>query len=81
MTPPATYAAEYRPRGRRGVWRLLAVRPTEGACWDELLAAPELRNCDLRVRALRRVAARGDDLPAIAPSVPPRRPRQPELFP
>ena len=54
MTTPHAFAAEYRPRGDRGSWRLHAVRESESACWDELLAAADLSGCDLRVRPLRR---------------------------
>jgi hypothetical protein len=44
------FAAEYRRRDNRGVCRLFAVRSTETACWDALLAASELWACDRPVR-------------------------------
>jgi hypothetical protein len=64
-TAPPSFAAEYRPKGDRGFWRLLAVRPSERACWDELLAAPNLRTCDLRVRPLLQRITRFDERPYV----------------
>jgi hypothetical protein len=69
MTPP-TFAAEYRPQGDRGFWRLLVVRPTEGACWDELLSAVALRDCDKRVRMLHRPAVEARRGPGLFPDGP-----------
>jgi hypothetical protein len=77
---PDGYAAEDRRRGDRGFWRLLVIRPTESACWDDLLAAPALRNCDLRVRPLHRLTGQSANRRDVPLSTPPHR-RKPETFP